>query len=114
MQKLFSFVPPLIKPAKTPDPSKPLYSFVSTNRGALGQGVLDEAFHYPFEYPETWFVGPGNYNRQQLSICAGNPSYYQLSVTNAPATGPGNLSGIMRTQALTPNFYNPGENTAYF
>jgi hypothetical protein len=90
------------------------YPFQPTDRGDAGAGTRDLGFNYPWLKPELFFVGPGNPVMARLMIAEGNPSYYQLSVTNAPAQGPGNIAGTIHQQQLLGNFYNAGENTAYF
>jgi hypothetical protein len=90
------------------------YAQFPTNRGDLGAGVKDYAFVYPFSLPALFYCGKGVPNQMQLQICQGNPAYWQLSVPTRPAQGPGNIAGTLYSQALLANFYNPGENTAYF
>jgi len=89
--------------------------FTRTNVGDAGAGVLDRGFVYPWLKPAQYDSGPGNVNQQILAICQGNPVYYRLAVSNAPAQGPGNVNlGTIGGTELLPNFYNPSENTAFF
>lgn len=97
-------------------PSGPGFTYAQfpTNRGDLGAGVKDLAFVYPFGFPPLFYAGKGVPNVMQLQIAQGNPAYWQLSIPTRPAQGPGNVAGTLYSRALLSNFYNPGENTAYF
>ena len=90
------------------------YKQRATGRGDLGAGATDFAFVYPFTYPATFVYGPGVGNQCQLAIAEGNPVYYRLAVSNAPAQGAGNIAGTVESTQLLPNFYNTAENTAFF
>lgn len=87
------------------------YRTKPTKNAYGGIGTGNEAFEYPFMFPAQPTGGPGNLNAGQLRTVGPDQMLYEKRVTNAPASGYGDLAGSIQFTELLQNLYTGQNNT---